>query len=451
MTDIPQRPRNIANDMIDVVEKMTRKWTRQRKLEERHPAAIRYRFSRLTKVARVSQKFAAEQVMKECYQHVSGPRNLPAQARQIFYAARGKIMVETEDRELSYGYFSQTLLPDYQDEHPDICRDWNVIYDARGHCEEPHTNRRFGCGTLEVDNYLAQLREPEVAAAGFRDAEIETTGPAGGYAGFIYCEKEGFNPLWKAVDLINRFDLFSISNKGLSVTAARKLINEICGGNAIPVFTLHDFDFDGLKNAATLCRDSRRYTFLNKIEVINLGLRLADIVEIECEQGHALEREPAAPSKMSEDERRRLLLDYGATPEETEFLLKERIELNALTSEQLVNLVERKFKDYGVKKVIPDDDLLAEAYQAFHRSNELREIFEEIEQEYDENEEDEIDVPNNLRKRVNAILKKHPDLRWDEALQIVLDDTQLDHVRKKKREAKEKSGDFSDDDDDEEE
>ena len=227
-------PRSIPSVMTGMFERATRKWTRQRKLEERHPAAIRYRASRLTTIPRTTQKEVAEEVMQECYKHVSGPRNLPAQARQIYYAARGKIMEQTDDRELSYGYFSQTLLPDYQDEHPDICRHWNVIYDARGHCEEPHTNRRFGCGTLEVDNYLAKLQEPEAVEASFRDAEVETIGPAGGYAAVFYVEKEGFAPLWKAVDLANRFDLFSVSNKGLSVTAARKLIDTICGAYAPP-------------------------------------------------------------------------------------------------------------------------------------------------------------------------------------------------------------------------
>src|SRR5262249_57449012 len=103
--------------------------------------------------------------------------------------------------------------------------------------------------------------------------------------------------------------------------AGRKGMDTICGEYGIPVFTLHDFDFDGLKNAATLCRDGRRYTFQNEIKVVNLGLRLADIVEIEREQGHELEREPAVPSKMSEDERPRFLPHYGATPEEIEFLL----------------------------------------------------------------------------------------------------------------------------------
>jgi hypothetical protein len=108
-------------------------------------------------------------------------------------------------------------------------------------------------------------------------------------------------------------------------------------------------------------------------------------------------------------------------------------------------MIERKLKDYGLKKVIPDDDLLAEAYRAFHRSNELREKFEELEGEF---EETKIRVPKNLGKKVRAILGKHQDLRWDEAVQLVLDDTQLDHVRTKKRQAKKKSGDFDNADDD---
>ena len=50
----------------------------------------------------------------------------------------------------------------------------------------------------------------------------------------------------------------------------------------------------------------------------------------------------------------------------------------------LIAMIERKLKDYGLKKVIPDDDLLGEAYRAFHRSKELREKFEEMESEFEE-------------------------------------------------------------------
>ena len=95
-------------------------------------------------------------MMEAAYMAASDDGKLPAKARQIYYQARPKIMALTEDKELQYGYFSQTLLPDYVEEHN---LDWDVVYDARGHFNEPHTNRRIGCGTVEVRNYLNAARK----------------------------------------------------------------------------------------------------------------------------------------------------------------------------------------------------------------------------------------------------------------------------------------------------
>jgi hypothetical protein len=53
-----------------------------------------------------------------------------------------------------------------------------------------------------------------------------------------------------------------------------------------------------------------------------------------------------------------------------------------------------------------------------------------------------------LKERVGAILDEHPDLRWDDAVRIAQDATQLDRVRAEKQKAKEKSGDFTDADED---
>jgi hypothetical protein len=93
----------------------------------------------MTREPRTTQKEAAWEILEKAYMAASGDGTLPASARQIFYQARPKIMAMTEDKELAYGYFSQTLLPDYIEEHG---VDWNVVYDARGHFLEPHTNRR---------------------------------------------------------------------------------------------------------------------------------------------------------------------------------------------------------------------------------------------------------------------------------------------------------------------
>ena len=65
-------------------------------------------------------------------------------------------------------------------------------------------------------------------------------------------------------------------------------------------------------------------------------------------------------------------------------------------------------------------------------------------------EESTIKVPKSLKQKVRAILTKHPDLRWDDAIRIVLDATALEDMRAKKQEAKKKSGDFTDAENDEE-
>jgi hypothetical protein len=437
-TETKKRPRSIADDIIDVVETATAKWTRQKKSEERHPGNVRYRVSRMTKEPRTSQKDAAWEIMEEAYLAMSGNGTLPAQARQIFYRARPLIMAMTDDKELQYGYFSQTLLPNYVEEHG---VDWDVVYDARGHFEEPHTNRRIGCGTIEVRNYLDAIKEAVVVGAGFSDANVDVIGPKGGFSGVLYVEKEGFGPLFRAVNIANRYDLMIISNKGLSVTAARRLIDTICGEFDIPLFVLHDFDFDGFKILGTLQRDTRRYQFNNVVEVIDLGLRLADIA--------GLEREPAAASRSDAGIRRGQLCENGATEGEITILLNERVELNAMASDALIEMIERKLRDYGLKKVIPDHDLLAETYQGFHRSQQLRKKFEELQKQF-EKDTRPVDVPEDLEERVRAILDVHPDLRWDDAIQIVLDETQLDRVRTEKTKAKKKSGDFADTEDDDE-
>jgi uncharacterized membrane protein len=434
-----KRPRNIANDILDAVETATMKWTRQKKSEERHPGNIRYRASRMTKEPRTTQKEAAWSILKDAYMAASANDKLPAKARQIYYQARPKVMALTDDKELQYGYFSQTLLPDYVDEHG---VDWDVVYDARGHFEEPHTNRSHGCGTIEVRNYLNAAKEPEILPADLAGASVDVIGPSGNFSAILYCEKEGFGPLFKAVNLADRYDLMIVSNKGLSVTAARRLIDTVCGDHDLPLFVLHDFDLAGFLILGTLQRDTRRYQFSNVVETIDLGLRLADIA--------GLEREPAAATKTSPGILRAQLAENGATAEEIDILINERVELNAMTSDALIEMIERKLKVYGLKKVVPDEDLLAETYLAFHRGEQLREKFEEMQEEFDE-EADEIEIPTDLKERVSAVLTEQADLRWDDAIRLVLDETQLDRVRADKEKAKKKSGDFTGGDEDKDE
>jgi hypothetical protein len=163
-----------------------------------------------------------------------------------------------------------------------------------------------------------------------------------------------------------------------------------------------------------------------------------------------LEREPGAASRTNTSILRAQLTENGASDAEISILLNERVELNAMTSDALVAMIKRKLAAYGLKKVVPDDDLLVKTYRAFHRSQRLRERFVAMKKVFDR-EAATADIPEDLGQCVRAVLAEHTDLRWDDAIQVVLDATQLSRVRAEKGKAKKKSGDFtsdSDDDDD---
>jgi hypothetical protein len=307
---------NIVGAADDIKEGLTKTlgpFTKQMKAEERRYGAGRWRAARLTKIRVMPLTEAAFQVMEQCYLKVSDNGSLPAMARQMFYAAKPLIQKLTE-RPLEYGYFSQTLLPDYVKEHG---QDWDIVYDDRGHFTEPHSKHQIGLGTLNVREYLSRIRLLKLQEADFDPAAISTYGPDGQFGALLYIEKEGFTPLFNRVKLAKRYDLGIMSSKGMSVTAARQLAEGICARYRIPLLILHDFDRSGAIIKHTLHTDTRRYVFTQEFRVIDFGLTFDDI--------GGLEKEDRGKSNIS-DER---LSEAGLSEEAIAFLEKEKVELNA--------------------------------------------------------------------------------------------------------------------------
>jgi hypothetical protein len=269
---------------------------------------------------------------------------------------------------VEYDDFCQTLLVDYMRENR---VDWDLVWDDRGHFTEPHTKHAFGLGTIAVREYLALIGAPTFREASFRSGTVATHGPDGRFGAVLFIEKEGFMPLFERVCLAERHDIAIMSTKGMSVTAAPNLIDVICGRYKIPVFVLHDFDVSGFSIFGTLRGNTDRYTFKNAIKVVDLGLRLNDVNELN------LEAESVSFGNTSHSKIRQRLQRYGATNAEIEFLLDEqRVELNAMTSGQLVEFVKRKLGEHGVTKVVPTRARLDAAYRLAVRSERLRKVVE---------------------------------------------------------------------------
>jgi hypothetical protein len=406
--------RDLAGDILDVVIDGTRKWTKTVKAEERNPASRAFRAQRMTRERGVSMKEAAAQVMEAAYMEVSGNSRLPANARQIMYKARPHIQKIT-GRQLDDNYFTQTLLPDYIDE---TGVGWDVVYDARGHFVEPR-GYSFGVGTLEVRRYLKALRDPLVSEAAFADASVDVHGPSGNFGAVFYIEKEGFDPILKAAQIADKFDIAIMSNKGMSVTAARHLADQMCARYKIPLLVLHDFDKAGFSIAGTWQRDTRRYEFQNAIKVVDLGLSLADVEAMGLESEHQYH---------PKGDRRALVENLrinGASEAEIAFMFQDfdklrstrRVELNAMTSPQFIDFVERKLRESGITKVVPDPTLLAKAYVGFEKGRRLKEAGKDIEKKIDKGSQ----PPADLDQRVRDLLQKHSAMRWDAAVKEIVD------------------------------
>jgi hypothetical protein len=397
-----------ADSVAQAVSKVIKPWMEIKKHADREQRAAAARAKEQYfrgRSSRVTIRAAAFAVMPEAYLKASGGGQYPATARQVMYAARPAIQERTET--LDDKYFTQTLLPDYIQEHPDETSAWDVVYDARGHLTEPHTGTMIGIGTLEIRQYLSDAEgpvnldfgEPEI------NLEIDTKGPKYRYGTLLYIEKEGFIPLLEAAKIPQRYDVAVASSKGLSSTAARQLIENL--SSQVQVVVVHDFDKAGFSILGTLQRNTRRYTFDRMPEIIDLGLRLEDIKKWKLQSEAADYYRGSNPTCN--------LQENGATTEEIEFMRARRVELNAFTSTQFIAWLEGKFQRHNVKKVIPDPVALERAYRRNMMANLYQELFSEHHEEIEARVK-KIRVPRNLNPQLSALLKSKPELPWDRAL-----------------------------------
>jgi hypothetical protein len=409
-----------ADAILGLTKSVTKDWTKQRKAEERNASAAGARMTRMIRSQRMTIKEAAFQVMEEAYHKASAGGSLPVNPRQIYYAARRSILLETGRDALESGYFLQTLLPAYMAEYD--CDNWDLIWDARGHFAEPHTGTTVPIGTLQVRQYVGDRPRLGNAVEINSEALYPTKGPEHRYSNVLFVEKEGFDPIFDASRIAERFDIAIMSTKGMSTTAARLLLDRLVDRGVKQVLALHDFDISGFSICGTLGTDSGRYRFDNAVSVIDIGLRLADVERLD------LLHEPFTAEKKNKYSTAATLRRHGATQAEIDFLIQEsdgfgisgdRVELNAMASDELITFIEGKFKEHGVSKVIPDDDALQ---LHARRMLERRMVLQEMDKMLPDIRKrvTEVVLPDDLHELVEDLLDENPELPWDAAVSEIM-------------------------------
>lgn len=416
-------PVEVNVKLTELVTSATKAWSKQKTAEIRdHNARLRRAENVAKKGKPEKQTTASWRHMEDAYMLASADNQYPANKRQIYYAIREAVDQVTGGK-LTAKYFSSQILPDFLDANPQLTADWDVVADDRGHFAEPHTGRRIGVGTLAVREYIEEIAEPEIADIDIAEVKVVTNGPAGRYGSVLYIEKEGFDPIIEAAGVPEEFDIAPMSCKGMSVIAARTMVEELCAKHGLKLYILRDFDVTGFTIKKTLHTTSKRYTFKRKVDGVDIGLRLEDI-DWFAAQGRPLATETVDFGKTSKASVRARLKRDGASEAEIDFLTTgpgntgQRVELNAMTSDVFVAFVRRKLTEHRAAKVIPTPEMLAETFTALKRGAMAKEA---LEAELTRLNAAAVDVPADLDARVRATLQANPKATWDAAVKVIME------------------------------
>jgi hypothetical protein len=296
---------------LDVIRDATQKAVRK----ARHPTAG----------GRTSQKDIVLDNLNHAIATVSGDGGFRFNQRQILYVIR-KIVRDEIGKTLTTANFDN-IITDHENEHGEI----PLMYrEPRGSIYHPHRGETITLGTLTVENYER---------------------PVWTYNKILYIEKEGWLEALKAVRWPERHDCTLMSSKGFTTRAARDLVDKLAEHDEpVDVFCVHDADGYGTTIYQTF-QEATKARGARKVQIVNLGLEPWEAIAMGLEV-----------ETVERGDKRRPVADYvrdrkdGARWEE--WLQTHRVELNAMTTPQFIEWLDRKMTEHADGKLIPPPDIL---------------------------------------------------------------------------------------------
>jgi len=169
-----------------------------------------------------------------------------------------------------------------------------------------------------------------------------------------------------------RHDCALISSKGFSTRAARDLIDKIAAhGEPCNVFCAHDSDAYGTIIYQTL-QEATRARGARKVKIINLGLEpweaVAAGLEIENLDDDDGKAKPVADYVLERDDGDR----WAA------WLQVHRTVLNAMTTPEFIEWLDRKMESHGARKLVPPPSAMSEELERRLHETVRTQLTEEI-------------------------------------------------------------------------
>jgi len=263
--------------------------------------------------------------------------------RRIVYRIRDEVLRRTGN-ELTQGYFD-TLVTELEAERGGEPLHPLLIREPRGSIRVPHHlgGYTLPLGTLTVRAFLR---------------------PAWTFNKIVVIEKDDLRFMLEQAGWDERHDALLMSAIGFNTRASRDLIDKIAEtAEPVDVFSAHDADAAGTLiqhtlQFATLARGARKIVVhdigLQPWEGIELGLQIEKVLPV-MRNGRVVRRAVGDYVRQRDDR--------APTGEVWEaWLQHSRIELNAMSSAELIVWLDAKMEQHKAGKVIPPGDILTDGF-----------------------------------------------------------------------------------------
>jgi hypothetical protein len=304
-----------------------------------------------------TQKGVVLKHLDEAVVKASGGGQYRFSIRQLFYVIR-PFVIEELGEELGYEHFCDPVITDYEANNGPIV---GMYRDPRGTIYHPHLDEEIPLGTRQVEAYLR---------------------PRYAFNKVLFCEKEGILSILREANWPERNDCALMSSKGFSSRAARDLIDDLESENEdIYVYCIHDSDASGTMIYHTLLKPTRARPG-RKVHVVNLGLDPWEALSmgLQVEKVERKKRKLRVADYIKEDGVNFPIGDFDQAKgyeSWTEWLHANRVELNAMTTPQLIEWLDSKF-DAEIGKVIPPRNVMLERLERDVQSQLERQITDRV-------------------------------------------------------------------------
>lgn len=300
-------------------------------------------------------------------------------ARQIWYKMRE--ISGIEEKKHTYADFTQEILTEWIDDNPKY--EDKVNFSDRGNFFVDGSQN--GLGTANVRNFINTIGTSQNIFKCYggisNNIHIEPDFDLiYKYDKVLYIEKTGFDAIFKAEKVGEKYNMIIVSGQGFSTRAAKTLLYKF-QQMGLKLYCLHDLDISGIYILDSFGTPNKK--FKEHIYMENLGVTLADVEKyhIEPEKVDIKQEDKKKLKNLSYEYRR--FFDAGTS--------YRRVELNAFTTAEILEILENKLSAINNLPTINLEESLNVDHKAIRETAFMRIMAEKYREQLDK-----IHVPIDL-------------------------------------------------------